>query len=349
MQLYPDKNITPRYLAIVSAIILFAISIIVLLFLNISFITIIVVSSIFGLSTGLIFFYTLNYFFYRKIKLIYKFISQTKANYQEESLQELLPQNYNINEVSEDVIKWAQTKHDEIEQLKSNELYRRDFLMNFSHEIKTPIFSVQGYLHTLNNGAINDINVRDKFLINATKGIDRLAMLVSEIDEISKLEIGEMVLIKTEFKILDLVQDAFEELQLDADAKHVSLSVKEGFKNDFTVYADQQKIKQALINLINNAIKYSNEGGAITAAVYLVDEKNVFLEITDHGIGIAEDQVPRVFERFYRTGEGRLKNSKGSGLGLAIVKHIIEAHGHTVTCRSALDVGSSFGFGLNKV
>jgi two-component system, OmpR family, phosphate regulon sensor histidine kinase PhoR len=348
MQLFSDKNITPKYLAFICALFLCVVTFLCLLLLSIPVIKALFSGLIIGAATGLIFYNALNHFFYRKIKLIYKFIAQTKANYQEESLQDLLPMQTSINDASKEVMEWAQSKHIEIETLKQNEIYRRDFLMNFSHEIKTPIFSVQGYLHTLHNGAINDIGVRDKFLKNALKGIDKLADMVVEIDEISKLEIGDLKLNKTNFEILELVQDTYAELQLEADAKHIELSIKEGARNKTEVFADRLKIKQVLANLVNNAIKYGKQDGYITIAIYTVDEFSIYLEITDNGQGILESEVPRVFERFYRTEDGRQKNTKGTGLGLAIVKHIIEAHGHTISCRSAIGVGSSFGFGLSK-
>jgi two-component system, OmpR family, phosphate regulon sensor histidine kinase PhoR len=348
MQLFSDKNITPKYLAFICALFLFIVSVLFLFFLSFPFLKAIFAGLLISVSAGLLFYYALNHFFYRKIKLIYKFIAQTKANYQEESLKDLLPIDTNINDASNEVMQWAQSKHFEIETLKQNEIYRRDFLMNFSHEIKTPIFSVQGYLHTLISGAINDENVRDKFLKNATKGIDKLADMVLEIDEISKLEIGDIKLNKSKFEILDLVHDTYAELQLEADAKGIELSIKEGARNKTTVFADRLKIKQVIANLVNNAIKYGRQDGHITAAIYNVDELNIYLEITDNGNGISESDVPRVFERFYRTDDGRQKNTKGTGLGLAIVKHIIEAHGHSISCRSAIGVGSSFGFGLSK-
>jgi two-component system, OmpR family, phosphate regulon sensor histidine kinase PhoR len=348
MQLFSDKNITPKYLAFICALFLFIVSVLFLFFLSFPFLKAIFAGLLISVSAGLLFYYALNHFFYRKIKLIYKFIAQTKANYQEESLKDLLPIDTNINDASNEVMQWAQSKHFEIETLKQNEIYRRDFLMNFSHEIKTPIFSVQGYLHTLISGAINDENVRDKFLKNATKGIDKLADMVLEIDEISKLEIGDIKLNKSKFEILDLVHDTYAELQLEADAKRIELSIKEGARNKTTVFADRLKIKQVIANLVNNAIKYGRQDGHITAAIYNVDELNIYLEITDNGNGISESDVPRVFERFYRTDDGRQKNTKGTGLGLAIVKHIIEAHGHSISCRSAIGVGSSFGFGLSK-
>jgi two-component system, OmpR family, phosphate regulon sensor histidine kinase PhoR len=348
MSIINEKNITARQLALWCAFVISTMVTILLLISSVTniflFVSIIIV---FGTSF-FTFYYTIERFFYRKIKLLYKFISQTKAGVKEEALRDIVMPQTTIDQVSDDVMKWANEQKKEIEILEKNELFRREFLMNFAHEIKTPIFTVQGYLHTLSDGAINDIAVRDKFINNAIKGIDRLGLLVNNIDQIAKLESGVFVMQKEKFVIQELVMDVIHEFQLEADKNKVNLAIKAGCESDVTVFADKQKIKQVLVNLINNAIKYSKEKGHITAGIYIVDNENVYIEITDDGDGIAEEHVPRVFERFYRTDSGRSRNAGGSGLGLAIVKHIIEAHGHTVTCRSSLHIGSSFGFTLSR-
>ena len=346
--MFDKKNISPNRLAILTS---FAIALVASL-------AIVLVSSkiwytigafliIFLSAYGLIF-TVLERFIYRKVKLIYKFISQTKATKREEFYNnELLPQK-SLEEVSEDVQKWAEERKGEIERLESNEQFRKEFLMNLAHELRTPIFSSQGYIHTLLDGALHDEKVNQLFLSNAAKSIDRLAELVDDLDIISKLESNQIPLVKKEFIVQDLIQDVFDELAQQAQKKSIVLKFKKGCETPVQVFADVQKIKQVLVNLIENSIKYGREKGETTAGVYQIDGKNVFVEITDNGVGMAEEHIPRVFERFYRTDSARSRNVGGTGLGLAIVKHIIEAHNHTVTCRSKIDVGSSFGFTLDK-
>jgi len=307
-----------------------------------------------GISFLLLFIFTyylvsfiIEKFIHRKIKLIYKFISQTKATKREEFYNnEILPPK-SIEEVQKDAYKWAQERENEITKLESNVEFRKQFLMNLAHELKTPIFAIQGYIETLLAGAMNDENVKEVFLQNASKSIDRLALLVDDLDEISKLESNQISIVKTEFLIQDLIKEVYEELSFKSVPKKIELSVKKGCERPISVFADRQKIKQVLVNLIENSIKYGKEYGTTTAGIYEVDRKTVFIEITDDGSGILEEHVPRVFERFYRTDSARSRNVGGTGLGLAIVKHIIEAHHHTVSCRSKIDVGSSFGFTLD--
>lgn len=301
-----------------------------------------------GLLSGLLLYNSLERFIYPKIKLIYKFISQTKATPREEFYtNEILPKK-TLEEVNEDVEKWAEERKGEIEQLRNNEQFRKEFLMNLAHELKTPIFSAQGYIDTLLDGAIEDSKVNLTFLSNASRSIDRLVELVDDLDIISKLESNRIPIAKSEFVMQDLIREVFDELSQRAQTKKIKLSIKRGCENALTVFADKQKIKQVLVNLIENSLKYGKEGGDTTAGIYIVDEKNIYTEITDNGIGMQEEHVPRVFERFYRTDTARSRNVGGTGLGLAIVKHIIEAHGHQVVCRSTLNVGSSFGFTLDK-
>lgn len=200
----------------------------------------------------------------------------------------------------------------------------------------------------LQGGGIHDDKVNMKFLTNASKSIDRLAQLVDDLDEISKLESGRIPIIQESFIIQDLVKDVYEEMSLIAKEKNIQLLLKKGTERQLTVYADKAKIRQVLTNLVENALKYGNEGGEITVGCYEMDGKNIYVEVSDNGPGIAEEHLPRIFERFYRADRSRARNIGGTGLGLAIVKHIIEAHGHTMTVRSKLGVGSSFGFTLEK-
>jgi two-component system phosphate regulon sensor histidine kinase PhoR len=292
--------------------------------------------------------YFLERFIYRKIKLIYKFIYQTKASKREEFYyKNILPQK-GIDEVREDVEKWAEQRKAEIESLKQNEKFRKEFLQNLSHEFKTPIFAIQGYVDTLLGGAMNNPEVNKKFLENAARNIERLANLVADLDEISKLETGSQPLHKTSFVIQELISEVYETLSLKAASAHIYTGFKKGCETPpITVFADKEKIRQVLINLIDNAIKYGKSGGEIEASIYRLDGERVLIEISDDGYGIAEEHLPRIFERFYRTDLARSRKEGGSGLGLSICKHIIEAHGHNIHVRSKPDVGTTFGFTLD--
>ncbi len=345
--MFKSKNLSPVTLALFISSVIATLSALFLFFFTQNIQNTLITFACIGIVSYLMVYYVIERFIYRKIKLIYKFISQTKATKREEFFaNELLPQK-TIEEVGDEVAKWAEERKVEIERLQNNEQFRREFLMNLAHELKTPIFSAQGYIDTLLNGAMQDEKVSIIFLQKAEKSIDRLSDLVNDLDEISQLESNRLPVNKTLFVIQDLIKDVFDELSQKAMNKKIKLSIKKGCEQNIDVYADALKIKQVLVNLIENSINYGKENGETNAGIYVVDGKEVFIEITDDGIGIHEEQIPRVFERFYRTDTARTRNAGGTGLGLAIVKHIIEAHNHTVTCRSKVDVGTSFGFTLD--
>lgn len=302
---------------------------------------------IFAGSYGLILF-TLEKFIYRKIKLIYKFIHQTKATRKEEVYFKYILPKKSIDEVREDVQSWGEKQNEEIELLKRNEAYRKEFLQNLAHEIKTPIFAIQGYVDTLLNGAMDDMAVRKKFLENTGKNVDRLVNLVNDLDEISKLEKGEQLLYRQNFIMQDLIREVFESLSINIHDKGIRTTIKKGCESPINVFADKEKIRMVLINLVENASKYGKPGGTIVASIYKTDEKHVLVEIGDDGIGIEEEHLQRIFERFYRTDAARSRDKGGTGLGLAICKHIIEAHGQSIHVRSTPDVGTSIGFTLDS-
>jgi two-component system phosphate regulon sensor histidine kinase PhoR len=247
--------------------------------------------------------------------------------------------------MNKEVIKWARDNRMEIDQLKRLADFRKEFLGNVSHELKTPIFNIQGYLHTLIDGAMDDPEVNTRFLDKAAKSADRLSDLVADLLAISQLESGELTMDVERFDINSLVKDVYEQLS----NKKVQLLIKDGCNQPFYVYADRYRIRQVLVNLINNSIKYGKEGGATTAAYYDMDE-NLLIEIADNGPGIEQEHLNRIFERFYRIDKSRSREGKegGTGLGLAIVKHIIEAHRQSVNVRSSVGVGTTFGFTLAK-
>ena len=343
-----SKNLSPRLLsAVLAGIIAVANGVLSLLLEPSWWLPLLVLVVTFVLAYSL-FLYTLQRFIYRKIKLIYKFIYQTKATRKEEFFyNDILPQK-SIGEVSRDVARWAVQRKDEIATLQQNEAFRKEFLMNLAHELRTPIFTAQGFVDTLMAGAINDEEVRDRFLKNASRSIDRLVRLADDLDEISKLESGRIAITPTLFTIQDLIRETFEELELRAAERAVTLLFKHDSERALTVHADRPKVKQILQNLIENAIKYGSDGGLITAGCYEMGERQVYIEISDNGPGIAEEHLPRIFERFYRADRSRSRNEiGGTGLGLSIVKHLVEAHEQTVTVRSKIGVGSSFGFTLS--
>lgn len=291
-------------------------------------------------------YFMLERFIYRKIKLIYKFIYKTKATRREETYYKYVLPKKSIDDVREDVEAWATKNEEELELLRSNEQFRKEFLQNLSHEFKTPVFAIQGYVDTLLSGAMNNPEVNQRFLEKTAKNVDRLTHLLTDLDQISKLERGELVLVKQNFVIQDLVKEVYDSLAVKAEKQQISCTIKKGCESPLTVFADKEKIRQVLINLVENSIKYGKRNGSISASMYKTDDKHILIEIGDDGIGISEKNLARVFERFYRTEEGRSIDVTGSGLGLAICKHIIEAHGQTIHVRSTEDVGTSIGFTL---
>jgi two-component system phosphate regulon sensor histidine kinase PhoR len=286
-------------------------------------------------------------FIYRKIKLIYKFINQTKASKKEEMYYKYILPKKGIDEVREDVEAWANQRSREIESLKQNETFRKEFLQNLSHEFKTPVFAIQGYIDTLLQGAMENPEVNKRFLEKAAKNTVRLVNLINDLDEISKLERGEINLRPENFVIQDIVREVFEALSWKAEKRAVSFSFKKGCEKPLTVNADKEKVRQVINNLVANSIKYGKHGGNVIASMYNTDDKNILIEISDDGMGIPEKFLDRIFERFYRTNEGRSRDVTGSGLGLAICKHIIEAHGHSIHVRSKENVGTTIGFTLD--
>jgi two-component system, OmpR family, phosphate regulon sensor histidine kinase PhoR len=346
--MFSAKNLNPQNISVINASAIALVgSIANLVFIKIWWVPLITFVTLFIIAYALTH-YFVQRFIYRKIKLIYKFIYQTKATKREEFYyKNILPQK-SIEEVSEDVEKWAAQRKEEIEMLRQNEQYRKEFLQNLSHEFKTPVFAIQGYVDTLLQGALEQKEVNRKFLENTSRNVDRLVNLISDLDEISSLESGEQVLQKSNFVIQDLIKEVFETLSIKAANKNAVCTIKKGCEAPIVVNADKERTRQVIINLVDNAIKYGKQNGFIEASVYNTDGKNILVEISDDGIGISEEHLPRIFERFYRTDYGRSRNIGGTGLGLAICKHIVEADGHSIHVRSKPDIGTTFGFTLNK-
>lgn len=253
-----------------------------------------------------------------------------------------------MDDVREDVEAWAEQRSREVELLKKNESFRKEFLQNLSHEFKTPVFAIQGYVDTLLQGAMENPETNKRFLEKTAKNTERLVNLLNDLDEISKLERGELKLHKEFFIIQEIVKEVFENFSWKAEQKNIFFSIKKGCEQPLTVFADKEKLRQVLNNLIDNSIKYGKMNGSTVASMYNTDDKNILIEISDDGMGIHEKYLDRIFERFFRTTEGRERDVTGSGLGLAICKHIIEAHGHTIHVRSKENVGTTIGFTVSS-
>jgi two-component system phosphate regulon sensor histidine kinase PhoR len=254
--------------------------------------------------------------------------------------------NKGIDDVRVDVENWATQKADEIQTLQSNEQFRKEFLQNLSHEIKTPIFAIQGYLELLADGAVEDPTLSKKFIGQAEANVQRLVGLLNDVDVITNLEINKEPILKQQFIIQDLITEVYQNLNVKLLKKNIQFQFKKGSELPVEVFADKNKIYQVLVNIFSNAVKYGKIDGEVIASVYLLDDKKVLIEISDNGVGIEESHIPRLFERFYRTDDARSREIGGTGLGLAICKHIIEAHGESVHVRSQLNVGTTVGFTL---
>jgi len=300
------------------------------------------------ISSFIVFYWLIEKYVYSKIKLIYKLIHNLKLG---RDLREALGEHMSsdpINDVQQEVQEWAREKKTEIDMLRTQEKFRRDFLSNISHEFKTPLFAIQGYIEALQDDDFEDKEMARQFLDKASKNVDRLSYLITDLDEISKLESGELPINYTKFKINDLIKEVMESLELKARQHHIKLIFKQKYDEAIQVTADRQKIIQVLTNLIDNSFKYGKEGGSTWITLFDLHDQ-ALIEVTDDGMGIEEKYLPRLFERFFRTDTSRSRQIGGSGLGLAIVKHIVEAHQQTINVRSTEGVGSTFGFTLQKV
>jgi len=245
-------------------------------------------------------------------------------------------------------IKNEEQSRSEINILKDQENYRREFLGNISHELKTPLFTIQGYILTLLEGAMKDKKVRQKYIIRAAKGVDRLISIVKDLDLITQFESGIKTVDKSKFNIYELVDNVFELMEFEAEKNNISLQTEKDENNPNYVYADKERIIQVLTNLVVNSIKYGTENGFTKVVVENIDNENLIIKVIDNGEGIEEEHLPRLFERFYRIDKNRSRKKGGSGLGLSIVKHIIEAHNQQIFVKSEIGVGTEFSFTLSK-
>ncbi len=348
------KNSTPRQIAVRAAgVISFAmvVSIFVLwLLFPLAFewwVAPIIVLVSFGVSYAVVLAY-LDFYIYRKIKLIYKTIHNQKVNSDIKRDGVDIDQPI-IEEVEQEVEEWAEQQQRQLRDYERFAEYRRRYVGDISHELKTPIFNIQGYLHTIldDDSVLDDKKFTLKFLGKAAKNVERLQTIVEDLGAISRLESGELILDLETFDIKDLATEVIEELDLKSREAGVTLSLKPGADTGFLVSADRESVRQVLINLVTNSVKYGNDGGETRLGFYDMDSF-ILCEVADNGIGIPEKHLPHVFDRFYRVDKSRSREKGGSGLGLSIVKHIMEAHQQTINVRSSPGLGSTFGITLGK-
>lgn len=347
------KNPTPMQIALFSAVVISLVNLVLLgIFvllnhLQAAFWVIAIFFILSFLAAYQINVYYLRKYIYRKVKVIYKTIRRHKLSKEEKSNLNDISTNL-IEEVQREVDSWAQERTLEIEKLKSWDSYRRRFLGDISHELKTPVFNIQGYVETLLDGAMDDPNVRYTYLSKAANNLARLNTILDDLDAITRLESGELMLEMRVFDIKQLTQEIFEDVEIKANQSNVRLMFKVGADANFKVRADRESIRQVLTNLISNSIKYGKDGGETKVGFYEMD-KDLLIEVADDGIGIKEEYLPHIFERFFRVDKSRSRQKGGSGLGLSIVKHIVEAHKHTINVRSRHEGGSTFGFTLDRI
>ncbi len=346
------KNPTPRQIALLSSswIIGGAILSFLLFFFLESRIENPFVYGMFFIATFAITYFTILYYLkkyiYRKVKLIYKTIHQEKLKPEEKNKSVDIKSDF-IGDVEREVAEWAENQRQELNKYKTWAEYRRNFVGDISHELKTPIFNIQGYIESLIDGGLEDEAVNMRFLKRASTNVDRLQTIVQDLEAISRLESGEVVLELQVFDIKDLTTEVFQDLEMKAIANNVKLFFKDGASSGFKVRADRERVRQVLTNLIANSVKYGKDGGTTKVGFYDMD-KNILVEVADNGIGIPKEHLNHVFDRFYRVDKSRSRDRGGSGLGLSIVKHIIESHQQTINVRSTPNLGSTFGFTLEK-
>lgn len=336
-----------RALALLLAV---CIALITVLFLSLSDAatsTLLIVASLITFSVSYFLIYiVLEFLIFREVRDIYKLIDKLKKKELDEITKRKSGGLNPIKNISEEIFTFADVKQKEIDELKKLEAFRREFIADVSHELKTPIFAAQGFVHTLLDGAVNDKAVRTKFLKKAAKSLDGLDMLVQDLLILSQIETGQ---IKMHFEPIDMYQlthEVFEQFENRADKKNVTLRIQSDSKRVY-VYADWQRISQVLTNLISNAIKHSFDGGEVIVE-FETGKKNVTINVKDYGEGIPEEHQPRIFERFYRVDKSRSREKGGTGLGLAIVKHILEGHNSKAEVDSKPGKGSTFRFKLPK-
>lgn len=343
------KHASLQKIALLASLILALLTFIQLVFIHFAFypltwLIIIALSVLSFIASYIVIYFLVDSFVYRRIKVLYKNIHQLKTGKQQSKpIDEKDP----ISEVEQEVKNYSINKSAEIDELKKMEQYRKEFLGDVSHELKTPIFNTQGYIETLLNGAINDDKVNISYLKKASKNLDRLNSIVESLLVIAQKESNQLKLNQTKFDIINVVQEVIENNEILADTKDINIGFKKDTAKSKLVFADKGQIEIVLNNLISNAIKYGKENGSVLVGIYDMEE-NILLEVTDNGPGIEQKHLPRLFDRFFRIDKHRSRVEGGNGLGLSICKHIMDAHGQSIHVRSTVGVGTTFGITITK-
>jgi len=345
---YTNPNqLSLRAALLVTIIFSFFYAMLMEVFFEFKILPLIIIDILLFVLVSLIFRFTLEKFIYQKIRLIYKTIYNLKRPRGTKSERRDYEMN-SIENANKEVAEWAEKKKTEIEELKKAEIYRREFLGNIYHELKNPIFNIQGYVLTLLDGGLEDPTINRDYLIRTKKSINRMISIVEDLETISNLEISQIQMKMVRFDIVELTREVFDFLELKAKKRKKELTLATRDEKPVFVMADKNWIRQVLVNLVDNSIKYGRSRDGKTKVSFFDMDENILIEVTDNGNGVAPDEIPRVFERFYRTHDARSREKSGSGLGLSIVKHIIEAHDQTINVRSSIGVGTTFAFTLKK-
>ncbi len=313
------------------------------IYAEVAVLALVLFAAVFFVFSFLIIQLRIEHFIYKRVKEVYDNVSLLESANLQES-----PITSDMATLTKEVKRFAEGKKLEIEALKIRENYRKEYMGNISHELKTPLFTVQAYILTLLDGAMHDKTLLEKYLRRTNKGVERLLYIVKDLDMITKLEVGELRLQIKIFDLVEVIKNVFDLLEMKAAKKNISFDFQEEYTTPIWVKADPEQIQQVIINLMVNSIKYGQEGG--TTEVYIEDitTDKIMLCITDNGEGIPQEQLPRIFERFYRVDKSGSRKEGGSGLGLSIVKHIIEAHDEKIYVESDYGIGSEFSFTLEK-
>lgn len=344
------KNLKPLHIVFIGSLILTGYAVIVmgicsLFFEEVDFGTVFTAALILGVGCFITFYVIVKQLINDRLNVLFRIIRKGNVNGQED--EDLSLNQDVISLAAKETMAWDTERQKEIHKLKEQEAFRREFLGNLAHELKTPVFSIQGYILTLLEGGLEDENVNRKFLERASRATDRITTILEDLDQITKMEFNRFELNVEKFDIVELTQEVIDSLEIPSKEKDIELKFNKDYE-PILVEADQVRIAQVLTNLIANSINYGKEGGKTVIRFYPMDDV-IMTEVSDNGPGISEDDLPRLFERFYRVEQSRNRNEGGSGLGLAIVKHIIETqHQQTINVRSTVDVGSTFSFTLQK-
>jgi two-component system phosphate regulon sensor histidine kinase PhoR len=300
-------------------------------------------------SSFILIYIAFEFLIFKEINNVYSKLSKIKKKDFKfiPSSSDLLPSANPIRRVNQEITAYAEQKQKEIDELKRMEIFRREFIADVSHELKTPIFSAQGFILTLIDGAVDDENVRDSFLGKAARSLKALAALVEDLLTLSQIESGDITMRLEEYEMQEQVLEVFEQLENKAERRGVTLKLVSQYEEGVYIYADYNRIRQVLINLIINAIKYGKENGIVTVTLTQTT-KNLKISVKDDGSGIEPEHLLRIFERFYRIEKSRSKQEGGTGLGLAIVKHIIEKHDSKISVKSKMGEGTQFTFKLQR-